>query len=51
MSWTQADEDALLAYKNKLIDSDNIGIKEQIKKQLIQDSDIIHILNLSLIHI
>ena len=45
MSWTQADENALLAYKNKLIDSDNIGIKEQIKKQLIQDSDIIHILN------
>ena len=45
MSWTKADEEALLAYKNKLVDSDNIGIKEQIKKQLIQDNDIIHILN------
>lgn len=45
MSWTQDDENALLAYKNKLIDSDNIGIKEQIKKQLIQDNDIIHVLN------
>lgn len=44
MSWTKEDEKALLSYKT-LLDSDDIRIKEIIKKVLLNNKDIIHVLN------
>lgn len=44
MPWTKEDEQDLLSFK-RIIDSDNIKIKEFIKKRLIDNRYIIHVLN------
>lgn len=44
MSWSKTDEQNLLAFK-KTVDSDDVAIKEQIKKTILQDPRIIHVLN------
>ena len=44
MSWTKQNEQELLAFKTT-VDSDDIAIKEQIKKTILQDPRIIHVLN------
>lgn len=44
MAWTDIDEKELLSFK-KIIDSDDIRVKEFIKKKLINNRYIIHLLN------
>lgn len=44
MDWTKADDDALVAFTES-IDSDDIKIKNQIKKSLLNNRFIIHVLN------
>lgn len=44
MEWTQSDKEALVAFK-ETIDSDNIKIKQKIKKTLLNNRFIIHVLN------
>lgn len=43
-NWTREDTKALLAFKDN-VDSDNIKIKEQIKKNLLNNRFIIHVLH------
>lgn len=44
MEWTMEDKEALQSFKNA-IDSDDIKVKEQIKKVLLNSRFIIHVLN------
>ena len=44
MEWTSADKDYLLNLRN-VIDDDNLKIKEQVKKKLVNNKYIIHLLN------
>lgn len=44
MAWTKEDEKALLSYK-RIIDSDDIRVKEFVKKKLINNRFILHLLN------
>ncbi len=44
MSWTQADQEYLLNFR-KTVDSDEIKVKEQVKRKLIDNKYIIHVLN------
>lgn len=44
MEWTEQDREWLLAFRNN-IDYDGIKIKEQIKKKLLENKFIIHVLN------
>jgi len=44
MQWTDADREALISFKQS-IDSDDIKIKEQIKKVLLNNRFIIHVLD------
>lgn len=44
MSWTNEDKEALLAFKHS-VDSDDIKVKEQIKKVLLDNRFIVHVLN------
>lgn len=44
MEWTNADKEALKAFKTN-IDSDDIKVKEKIKKVLLDNRFIIHVLN------
>lgn len=44
MIWTKEDTEKLKSYRN-IIDSDNIKIKEKIKRELIRNRALIHVLN------
>lgn len=44
MNWTTEDKAALLVFKDA-VDSDNIKVKERIKKLLLQNKFVIHLLN------
>ena len=44
MEWTDADQEYLLQFRNT-VDSDEIKVKEQVKRKLIENKYIIHVLN------
>lgn len=44
MNWTNADQEYLLKFR-KTVDSDEIKVKEQVKRKLIENKYIIHVLN------